>query len=155
MIPAGRKERTDLLAILSSTPTTLQALTAGLSDEVARRRQEPPDEWSVAEIAAHLVDAEQSWLSRRVRLMREQDEPDLPYYPDPDYAKPALAESLNEFNRLREANLAYLESMQPTDWRRRGTHVRWGPISITWAVRHVAAHDAEHLAQLARRLARA
>jgi hypothetical protein len=154
-IPVGEKERRDLLTILSSTPATLRALVAGLGDEEARRRHGPPDEWSVSEIAAHLVDAEQAWLQRRIRLMAEQDHPRLPYYPDLDYTRPGLPESLEEFAGLRQANVAYLEALPPPDWRRRGTHERWGEITITWAVRHIAAHDAEHLAQLSRVLARA
>jgi hypothetical protein len=84
----------------------------------------------------------------------EEDRPPLPYYPDADYSKPGLRESLGEFNRMREANVAYLESLEPEAWRRHGDHERWGDITVTWAVRHVAAHDAEHLAQLAQRLLR-
>jgi hypothetical protein len=103
---------------------------------------------------AHLVDAEQAWMSRRIKLMAEQDEPPLPYYPDADYTKPTLQESLSEFARRRDENLAYLETLPPPAWRRRGIHPRWGEITITWAVRHIAAHDAEHLAQLSRGLPR-
>ena len=154
LIPAREKERNDLLTILRSTPTTLEALTAEVSDENAHHRGDQPDEWSVSEIAAHLVDAEQAWLQRRIRLMAEEDHPRLPYYPDLDYTKPRLRQSVGEFARARQANVAYLESLLLADWGRRGTHERWGEITVTWAVRHIAAHDAEHLAQLSRRLAR-
>jgi hypothetical protein len=150
----GEKERLDLITMLRSTPATLNALTAGLTDEAARRHPPPPDEWSTSEIAAHLVDAEQAWMSRRIKLMAEDDEPPLPYYPDADYSIPTLQESLSEFGHLRDENLAYLETLPAAAWRRRGTHPRWGDISITWAVRHIAAHDAEHLAQLSRQLPR-
>src|SRR5919198_6680366 len=125
LIPAREKERNDLLTILRSTPTTLEALTAEVSDENAHHRGDQPDEWSVSEIAAHLVDAEQAWLQRRIRLMAEQDHPRLPYYPDLDYTRPGLPESLEEFGGLRQANVAYLEALPPPDWRRRGPHERW------------------------------
>jgi uncharacterized damage-inducible protein DinB len=151
-MPPGEKERSDLLTILLATPETLTALTAKLTDKDANRREQPPDEWSIAEIAAHLLDAEQSWLERRVRLMKEQDDPFLPYYPDLDLNRP-LQRSLAELRAARAKNVAYLEALAPADWERPGNHERWGPITILWAVRHIAAHDAEHLAQIGRRVA--
>jgi DinB superfamily len=149
---AGDKERLDLITILRSTSATLNALLAGVGEQEARRGTGVPDEWSTAEIVAHLVDAEQAWLTRRIRLMAEEQRPTLRYYPDEDYSKPALRESLAEFERLRESNVVYLESLPAAAWKRHGTHQRWGDITITWAVRHIAAHDAEHLAQLSRSL---
>ena len=85
-----------------------------------------------------------------MRLMKEQDGPFLPYYPDLDLNQP-LAWSVGEVTRSRSENVAYLETLDPVDWDRGGNHERWGPITILWAVRHIAAHDAEHLAQIARR----
>jgi|ERR671937_63245 uncharacterized damage-inducible protein DinB len=150
-----RKDHTDLLTVLRSTPISLRALLLGMSDEDASRAGPvPEDEWSPAAIAYHLVHAEEAWLERRVRTMAEQDDPYLPYYDDPDYSRPPpLAESLADIERRRAASVAYLEALPDEAWTRTGRHERWGPITIAWAISHVAAHDAEHLAQIARRLA--
>jgi hypothetical protein len=149
-----RKDHADLVTVLRSTPVTLHALLRGISDEAASRPGPvPDDEWSPAAIAYHLLHAEEAWLERRVPMMAEQDDPYLPYYDDPDYSRPpALTESLADFGRRRAASIAYIESLPDGAWTRSGRHERWGPITIGWAISHVAAHDAEHLAQFARRV---
>ncbi len=147
----AEKERLDLLTVLRSTPETLRGLVRGLSDAEARRGQSE-DDWCVSQIAAHLVDGEESWF-KRIRLMREEERPRLVWYPDRDLVAPGLAESLAEVEKLRGETVAYLEGLQPPDWRRGGDYPgRWGAITISWAARHLAAHDAAHLAQIARRL---
>ena len=149
-----RKDHTDLLTVFRSTPVTLRALLQGISDEDASRPGPgPEDEWSPAAIAYHLVHAEEAWLERRVRMMAEQVDPYLPYYDDPDYSRPPrLTESLADFERRRMASVAYIEALPGEAWSRTGRHERWGPVTIAWVISHVAAHDAEHLAQIARRI---
>ncbi len=151
LVTPAEKQRVDLLTILRSTPDTLRGLTGGLSDPAARRGESAED-WSVAQVAAHLVDAERAWFSR-IRLMREQDHPLLVYFPDLDITRPDLSESLAEIERRRQETVAYLEGLKPAEWRRGGDYKgRWGEITIAWAARHLAAHDAGHLAQIARRI---
>jgi uncharacterized damage-inducible protein DinB len=144
----------DLLTILRATPVTLDGLLRGVSE--ARTNQPGPSEddaWSIAAIVCHLVTAEEAWLVRRVRLMAEQDNPFLPYYDDPDYTRPpALSESLTDFRQRRAESTAYIESLTDQAWSRPGQHVYQGPITIGWTISHIAAHDAEHLVQIARRL---
>ncbi len=145
------KEHADLIAVYRATPDTLRALIKDLTSERARLGGGGDDAWSVSEIVAHLYDGEWPWFER-VRRMREEDDPWLRVYPNADYSKPLLTESMAKFTALRAEHIAYLEALAPEEWQRTGRHETWGPISILWATRHLAAHDATHLAQIARRV---
>jgi uncharacterized damage-inducible protein DinB len=145
---ARPKEETDLLLILRSAPDTLTSLVNGLTEERARNRPRE-GEWSIGEIVAHLVDGEWAWFTR-VRLMSTEERPHMQAFPNADYTKPTLHESLASYVRNRREDLAYLENLAPQQWSRSGRHELWGEIDVLWAVRHLAAHDAEHFAQIAR-----
>lgn len=134
--------------MLRSAPHTLEPLVSDLADERLRRK-DGADGWSIPEIVAHLVDGEQAWF-RRVRLMVEEDHPIMDRFPNLDYTKPTLQESMHVFRTLRQADVAYLDGLAPEQWGRGGVHSHWGEIDVLWAARHLAAHDADHLAQIAR-----
>jgi hypothetical protein len=146
------KDREDVLRMLAATPDTLRALAGALSEEQAARRPDP-DEWSAGEVMAHLVDAEVSWF-RRIHLMVEEDRPRLVWYPNPDYNLRPLHESLDTFVSMRAEDLDYLQALPEPAWERTGDHEHWGHFDVLWAGRHLAAHDSDHLGQIARTLAR-
>ncbi len=141
------KEQSDILVMLRSAPGTLTALVSGLSEDAARWHV--GEEWSIAEILAHLVDGEWAWFTR-IRRMATEDRPLMEMFPNADYSIPSLDESLTAYVRNRAQDLDYLESLAPEQWGRPGRHEFWGDIDILWAARHLAVHDAEHLAQIAR-----
>lgn len=82
--------------------------------------------------------------------MAERDRPEMEPLPDPDYSQRTTQESMQAFHRQRREDLDYLGKLAPEHWSRGGSHSHWGAIDILWAARHLAAHDAEHLAQIAR-----
>jgi hypothetical protein len=145
------KERQDVLRMLAATPDTLRVVAGTLSDDAAARRPDP-EEWSAGEVVAHLVDAEVSWF-KRIHLMVDEDRPRLVWYSNPDYSLPPLRESLDTFLRMRTEDVAYLEALPERAWERTGDHEHWGHIDVIWAGRHLAAHDADHLAQISRAVA--
>jgi hypothetical protein len=57
-----------------------------------------------------------------------------------------------QFYDLRRRHLRRLRSLEPEEWQRSGMLTPIGKISIARLVRHMAAHDAMHSAQIARRL---
>jgi hypothetical protein len=133
--------------MLRSAPDTLTALVRGLDSEEAGKRV--GEEWSIQEIVAHLVDGEWAWFTR-IRRMATEERPWMEVFPNADYTKPSLNESLLSYVHTRAEDLKYLESLPPEQWARSGQHELWGDIDILWAARHLAAHDAEHLSQVAR-----
>lgn len=148
-------ERADLLQAYRGTPETLRALLRGLPDEVVRAGGEGEDAWSIVDVVCHLRDAE-ARVIERVRRMRDEDRPALDAF-DPEelarvrrYRDQSLIQALDELSRLREEQIALLEALAPDDWQRSGVHPEAGEITIQQLVAHMAAHDAIHLAQIAR-----
>ncbi len=143
-----------LLAALRETPPTLRGLVAAAARAgVGETDAGPEGEWSLAGLVEHFVNAEEAWLERRVDLMLGQEAPFMPLYPDPDYAQAREVEHpLADFTRRRAASVARLEALPDDAWERTGRHERYGEMTLRTAVAHIVAHDAQHLAQIARRL---
>ncbi len=147
-------ERAELIETYRATPVTLRALVRGIDDEQARQRP-TAGEWSIVEVVAHLGDAEER-AHERVRRMIEEEHPFLPAY-DPaalaeqrNYRSMSLAQALERFERLRAEHVATLARLDAAGWQRRGQHEETGAITVESLTRHMAAHDAIHLAQIAR-----
>ena len=140
-------EPADLIGSCEATLDTLAVLLGDLGEEVA----ETPGEWTIAEILNHLLDTEQRYLGR-VRRMRRELRPSMRMMPDPDYTKLSALRAWTKFYELRKRHLKLLRSLKHAEWRRSGTLAPVGKVSIASLVRHMAAHDAMHTAQIARRL---
>ncbi|HEV2032967.1 MAG TPA: DinB family protein [Candidatus Dormibacteraeota bacterium] len=87
-----------------------------------------------------------------MRRLRREDRPHMRILPDPDYTKLSPLRAWTLFYELRRRHLRLLRSLKPNEWRRSGTLTPVGSITIASLVRHMAAHDAMHSAQIARRL---
>lgn len=140
-------EPADLIGSCEATLDTLGLLLGDLGEEVA----ETPGAWTIAEILNHMLDTEQRYVGR-IRRMRRELKPKLRMMPDPDYKKLSALNAWTQFYELRKRHVRLLRSLQPAEWRRSGTLTPIGNISIASLVRHLAAHDAMHTAQIARRL---
>jgi hypothetical protein len=147
----------DLLDALRATPDTLTGLLAGVTQAEAHAAKGGDEGWSVVEVLCHLRDAEDFSL-QRIKLMFEQDNPDIHPYDqeklaiERDYASEDLHAALFAFIRLRQREIALLESLAPEDWERSGNHLEIGRITIFSHALHKVAHDAVHCAQIARQL---
>lgn len=151
--------RAELLDVYRSTPTTLRALIRDLPDEVVRAggEVEAEDEWSIVEIVCHLRDAEERALAR-VRRMLAEDHPALEPYDQAEVARASnyraqsLEDALEAFTRLRAEHVSVLQALDDAGWQRSGHHAEVGDITVEQLTAHMAAHDAVHLAQIARRI---
>jgi uncharacterized damage-inducible protein DinB len=140
-------EPADLIGSCEATLDTLGLLLGDLSEEVA----ESPGDWSIAQVLNHLLDTENRFIGR-VRRMRREDRPAMRMMPDRDYTRLPSLKAWTQFYELRRSHLKLLRSLKPAEWRRSGTLTSVGKVSIAGLVRHMAAHDAMHTAQIARRL---
>ncbi len=140
-------ERADLIGSCEATLDTLGLLLGDLSEEVA----ETPGDWSIAQVLNHLLDTENRFIGR-VRRMRREDRPAMRMMPDRDYTRLTALKAWTRFYELRKRHLKLLRALKPDEWRRSGTLTSVGKVSIAGVVRHMAAHDAMHTAQIARRL---
>jgi uncharacterized damage-inducible protein DinB len=145
--PMPYDEPADLIASCESTLDVIALLLGDISEEV----QDGGGAWTIAEILNHLVDTERRQFSRVRRLRREKD-PQMKVQPDRDVTRMNALQAWKLFYELRRRHLRMLRSLKPGEWRRSGTLSPLGKVTVAGIVRHVAAHDAAHAAQIARRL---
>jgi DinB superfamily len=145
-------EGKDPLRLQQAAPGKLAALLKGKTGKQLMHRPEP-DKWSVAEILAHLADAELA-ISWRLRQVLTTNAISIQAY-DQDlwanafnYSRRDPRQSLANFRALREANLALLKSVPRKLWDNYGVHAERGNESVKHVVKMVAGHDLNHLQQV-------
>jgi uncharacterized damage-inducible protein DinB len=142
----------DPLRVQRETPKKLQTLIKPLSKKQVTQRPEP-EKWSIAEILAHLADAELvgGW---RMRLILGNNGVSLQPFDQNvwaetfAYSRRGPATSLETFRVLRESNLAMLKALPKNLWDNYGMHQERGKETIAHIVRMFAGHDLNHLAQV-------
>ena len=145
-------EGKDPLRLQQAAPAKLAALLKGKTGKQLMRRP-APEKWSVAEIVAHLADAELAIAWRIRQILSNNAIPIQAYDQDIwartfDYAHRDPRASLATFRTLREANLALLKSVSRKLWDNYGVHQERGNESVSHVVRMVAGHDLNHLQQV-------
>lgn len=116
-------------------------------------RKPAPGKWSIAEILAHLGDAEIVGAWRLRHILCSNGAPIQAYDQDAwastfDYARRDAKQSLEFFRMLRENNLAMLKALPKELWENYGQHQERGQESVTHIVRMFAGHDLNHLGQV-------
>ena len=147
----------DLMNAYQATPETLKALLRNYSQGEFTSAHGVEQEWSVVEVVCHLRDTEEASL-RRTLLMRDEKNPQLTAR-DPaklaieqNYASTPLDLALSTFLQLRATHVQELIALAAEQWECTGEHISAGPITISGQIAHLVAHDAIHLAQIARQL---
>jgi hypothetical protein len=142
------------LELQIAAPKKLAALLKGKKKKQLTRRP-APNKWSIAEIAAHLADAEVAISWRLRQILGTNGIPIQSYDQDLwaktfDYAKRDAKQSLELFRILRSANVALLKAAPRNLWENYGVHQERGNESVNHMVRMVAGHDLNHLQQIER-----
>lgn len=144
----------ELLDVYRATPQTLRALVQGVDEERARERPDE-DSWSIVEVVAHLADAEAN-AYERVRRMLAEDNPTFEGYDEQEWARARnyramhFGTALRRFEEHRAAQIGLLEQLDSDGWERPARHNQLGAITVSSITAHMTAHDAIHLAQIAR-----
>jgi hypothetical protein len=116
-----------------------------------------PGKWSVREVLGHMTDAERVFGFRAFCFSRG-DENALPGFEQDDYVARAsfdrcsLADLVQEFGQVREANLIVLRRLDDRAWRRIGT-ASGKPVSVRALAYIMAGHVRHHLHVLSTRYA--
>jgi DinB superfamily len=145
----------DILALLTRTPATLQALLAGLPDTWARST-EGEDTWSAYDVVGHLLHGEQTDWIPRARIILEQGKG----HPFAQFDRAAMFDEsagaslddlLASFTVARAANIATLQEMDitPAKLVLTGTHPSFGTVTLSNLLATWAIHDLNHLGQIA------
>src|SRR5689334_12219887 len=110
----------DPVQVLASTPKTIRTLINGKPEAMLRTRP-AEGRWSIAEIIAHLGDAEYV-VGYRIRSVLGQNGAPIAGYDQGAWAKAMRYESLapsyslQRFEAVRNINLALLASLAPSEW---------------------------------------
>lgn len=148
----GHVDGEDALKVQKATSAKLKKAIHGLTPKQLKWKP-APGKWSVAEIVAHLADAEivASW---RMRLIIGASGTTIQPF-DQDvwasvfrYGQRDAKQSVEVFRVLRENNLAMLKAIPPESWESYGMHLERGKESIAHLTRMFAGHDTNHLKQI-------
>ncbi len=149
--------RAALVEAMRQTHPALVRLTAGVPDARLDYRS-APEEWTVREILAHLVDDEMYVMRTRLERIMKEDRPSLAphdeqaWYASRNTSRDALAELLADFATQRAASLGIIDMLRASDWAREGYQPEYGIFTAEgWLARWVE-HDTVHLRQIERTL---
>ena len=145
----------DPIAVQQATPFQLERRLRNLAPEELVRRP-APEKWSIAEIVAHLADAELA-MGWRLRNMLANPGVALTWWDEAawaerlGYAQQEASLSVGAFRALRESNLRLLGSVPRARWVEcYGVHEVRGRQTVEEFIRLEAAHDLNHLRQIDR-----
>jgi uncharacterized damage-inducible protein DinB len=145
-------EGKDPLRVQRETPKKLAALIRRL-DKKRLTKRPAPEKWSIAEIVAHLADAEivAGWRLRQILSTNGttiQSFDQNAWASTFRYGRQDTKQSLATFQALREYNLAMLKSVPKALWENYGMHQERGKESVAHLVRMLAGHDVNHVQQV-------
>jgi uncharacterized damage-inducible protein DinB len=148
------------MAVLTRTPATLRTLLKDLSRDWVETN-EGPNTWSPYDVIGHLIHGERADWIARAKIILEHGE-SRPFDPFDRFAQfeesegKTLAELLEEFAALRERNLATLRDMKISagDFEKTGQHPALGRVTLKELLATWVTHDLDHIAQIARTMAK-
>jgi hypothetical protein len=147
----------DPYAVLARTPGRIGALLAGRSAQDLRWTPSP-SRWAIAQIVAHLADAEVVG-GYRFRMILAAPGTPIQAFDQNDWAREMsyatrdAAASLALFAALRTSLLDLVRGLDDEKLDRFGVHAERGKESVRHLISLYAGHDLNHLAQIERLIA--
>lgn len=146
-------------ALLSRTPAAIDALLRDLPDAWTMRN-EGEDTWSAYDVVGHLIHCElDDWIPRAQRILFDGESRPFDPFDRGGHRRlvkgKSLPQLLDEFAVRRAASLDTLRNwnLADADLARRGLHPALGPVTLSELLATWAAHDLNHLHQMARVMA--
>jgi hypothetical protein len=148
------------LAVVERTPAVLRQLIEGLDATIL---QAPPGAegtapWGPRQVAEHLLDTEDIAFMQRVRRVTEAAESgERPFIRSIDpparlvdggYAARSLDDLLDELQRRRAGDVAWVRALAPEALAGEGEHDRAGVFAARELLHYWACHDLLHLRQI-------
>lgn len=146
--------------ILERTPATFRALLGGLSDSWIQPN-EGPETFSALDNLGHMIHAERTdWIPRAEVILAQGVDLRFPPFDRFGHVQErrdhSLAELLDEFARLRDANLETLRgwNLGPRELALEGEHPAFGRVALRQLLSAWVVHDLGHVAQTSRVIAK-
>ena len=150
----------DAVAILERTPASLTVLLNGLP-ETWIKATEGDGTWSPYDVIGHLIHGERTdWIPRAQHILAGETRPFETFDRTAQFTESqgkGLGELLKTFADLRRENVAALVGMNLTDGDlgRKGLHPELGEVTLSQLLATWVVHDLDHVAQIARTMAKA
>jgi DinB family protein len=141
------------LNVMEQTPIIIEKLVSLASDDQLAWKP-AMDRWSISEVLAHLADVEVVAFRERIRMMAEQDTPNLEGYDQNaqyaagKYSGGKAREHLKTFCHERDRSLSMLRYLPEKIMARKGVHSVIGPITVGQLMNEWAFHDLGHIRQI-------
>jgi hypothetical protein len=149
----------DAVAVLERTPAVVSGLLDGAPDTWARAT-EGEGTWSPYDVVGHLVHGERTdWIPRARHILSGDPRPFVPFDRTAQFTESegkSLGELLATFTELRGRNVSELLAMGlgEDDLGRTGRHPDFGEITLGQLLATWVVHDLDHVAQIARTMAK-
>ena len=148
------------VAVLARTPAVLRSLLDGLPDAWVLA-DEGPDTFSPFDVVGHMLHGERADWTVRAEMILAQGENRV-FAPFDRFAHVhesrgrSMAQLLDDFTTLREANLARLAEWNPgeSELSLTGEHPALGTVTLRQLLATWVAHDLGHIAQICRAMAK-
>ncbi len=117
--------------------------------ETILKQYSAPDEWTIKEILAHIIDDERIYTYRALRFARG-DETELPGFDQDAYAAASgandrsIEDILEELTAVRMATIAFFQSLAEEAFTRAGVS-NDHRMSVRAAAYHIAGHELHHI----------
>ena len=147
------------IEILTNTPTVMESLLHGLSNEWLYSN-EGPDSWSPFDVLGHLVHCERTdWMERTLIILNNVDKN---FKPVDRFAQlrenegKSITDLLKDFKSLRHENIAKLKELDITvdSLDKKGIHPAFGEVTLRQLLSTWVVHDLNHLSQISRVMAK-
>lgn len=141
-------EETDIVSALQTQLTEMEILFAEMSPEKADYRY-APGKWSVKQLLGHINDGERVFAYRALRFARNDQTP-LPgfdqdvFMENSNFDDRAIADLLEEFLYLRQANNIFFKTLDEKAWDNTGTASN-APVSVRAIAYVMVGHVRHHV----------
>ena len=148
------------IEILERTPDVLYIMLNGISNDWTLNN-EGEETWSAFDVVGHLIHGEKAdWVSRAEIILSKN--PDKKFETFDRFAQfeeskgKTLLQLLDEFKTLRKKNIErlLLKNLTDKDFEKTGSHPAFGEVSLSQLLSTWVAHDLDHIAQIARVMAK-
>jgi hypothetical protein len=144
----------ELTSALAATPNVLRALVMRLPT-AATTWHPAVGKWCINEIVGHLIEEDKRDFVSRIQLMLDENEPRLSVTDQDAIAKARRdcskqpSDLLEIFHEVRDASVALVSTLKPSDFTRGGLHPRIGRLQIVELLHEWVYHDLNHVRQIA------
>ncbi len=148
------------IEILERTPVVIEEMLKGLSPDWVMNN-EGPDTWSPYDVVGHLIHGEKTdWIPRLEIIL--SDKGDKKFEPFDRFAQfknsegKSLQALIDEFKEERKQGLITLKSkrLSESDLNKTGIHPAFGVVTLRQLLSTWVVHDLNHIAQIARVMAK-